>query len=125
MKIFTPNLKDKTGQPLLPITRNKAPVVVSPKATKRVIDLTPVLFMPCWVQGQTERKLGYIVCLAYPVSTVNVPGHGIIEVRVKNLQFIIDPQERNEAYATLNLHDTACSAVVVVNTNPYSQEGAR
>jgi len=54
-----------------------------------MIDTTHYCFLPAWVEGTNESRLGYVIELSYPMSVVYVYGCGVIEVKNNKLRFIL------------------------------------
>jgi hypothetical protein len=116
-QLFVPTIRGfglvaNSQAPTESIARRAATIAAPPK--RPTFDQTHPFFMPAWVRGETESRLGYVVCLSYPAATVNVPGIGLIDAPIKRLKFITDPRGRNIAYALLGLNDTPCAAMIVV-----------
>lgn len=64
------------------------------------MDNTHPCFKPVWITGTNESRLGYVVELGYPASTVYVPECGVLEVANSKCRFLlprIDWQWRNYA----------------------------
>ncbi len=65
------------------------------------MDKTHPCFKPCWVTGSNESRLGYVVELGYPISSVYVPEFGVIEVANSKCRFLlprVDFKLRNFVY---------------------------
>jgi len=68
------------------------------------MDNTHPCFKPCWVTGKTESRLGYVVELGYPMSTVYVSECGVIEVANTKCRLLlphVDWKLRNFVYERL------------------------
>lgn len=119
---FTPTIRGfgivaNSQAPAPAITRHAAISPAPVKRPARIFDTTSPFFYPCWVEGQNEARLGYVVVLSYPTVTVNVPGIGILEMPLKKIKFITDPRGKNNAYALLGINGAPCAATMVVASN--------
>ena len=57
------------------------------------MDKTHPCFLPCWITGASESRLGYVVALGYPKSTVYIPLVGELTVENKKCRFLLSRTE--------------------------------
>lgn len=77
-------------------------------------DMTDSRFLPVWIEGANESRLGYVLELSYPKSVVYVRDGGTFEVLNSKLHFLLNDTHwkmRNYVYEQYQLENSMCLAI--------------